>query len=490
MEYKGIEFKPAIRGGGETKLADTSSHFTVSVQTNEETSQQQLELYYSGVRNQDHAIGHFDNNTANSGSINIVEGSHLSAVEIQVEDAYDDFYCWLNPIILNARSESSSSSATTLVADNIGEYISCIWEIVGSNEDLCILSGYLFELLSQPENNKSGIISHEDQLNDFCWQLASDICDRFLSYGFGAEGCWSEFDGAGQAGGAYGEVDPGTLPCIEIDSSQNTNANQLIADLGLDESDDGFNDDDDVNDDIAGDFDFVETALELEDLMAHRNSNTAPYSDIIYSAEAIYCALCIGGGDVVRSADILSENISVLNASKPCRHLLSGGCFRSDCWFDHQLSLVPCRFWLLEGPGCTVAKCPFMHRLIEPTKSKSEINGSLPEFEIDSDDFPDLSAATITDNSIEAPRPFTNAVKKGTSAAIPAQSYKDKLLLTKRGSLHGLSIPKNRIKSNARKVSLPEQQRLPTSLTTFRIHEWVSSGPFELFTSIFFIRDF
>ncbi|KAJ3136180.1 hypothetical protein HK100_001954 [Physocladia obscura] len=43
-----------------------------------------------------------------------------------------------------------------------------------------------------------------------------------------------------------------------------------------------------------------------------------------------------------------------------CRHLLAGGCYRSDCWFSHDVSNTTCKFFL--SGGCNKGSdCPFLH---------------------------------------------------------------------------------------------------------------------------------
>ncbi|KAJ3407354.1 hypothetical protein CcCBS67573_g01310 [Chytriomyces confervae] len=43
-----------------------------------------------------------------------------------------------------------------------------------------------------------------------------------------------------------------------------------------------------------------------------------------------------------------------------CRHLLSGGCYRSDCWFSHDLSNTVCKYFL-QGFCSNGDECPFLH---------------------------------------------------------------------------------------------------------------------------------
>ncbi|KAJ3391843.1 hypothetical protein HDU84_005194 [Entophlyctis sp. JEL0112] len=48
-----------------------------------------------------------------------------------------------------------------------------------------------------------------------------------------------------------------------------------------------------------------------------------------------------------------------------CRHLLAGGCYRSDCWFSHDVSSIPCKFYL-SGYCMRGDECPFLHQISPP----------------------------------------------------------------------------------------------------------------------------
>ncbi|KAJ3291423.1 hypothetical protein HDU79_002419 [Rhizoclosmatium sp. JEL0117] len=55
--------------------------------------------------------------------------------------------------------------------------------------------------------------------------------------------------------------------------------------------------------------------------------------------------------------------VAVAEADTPttlCRHLLAGGCYRSDCWFSHDLSTTVCKFHL-SGFCRKGDECPFLH---------------------------------------------------------------------------------------------------------------------------------
>ncbi|KAI9299786.1 hypothetical protein BJ944DRAFT_273908 [Cunninghamella echinulata] len=45
-----------------------------------------------------------------------------------------------------------------------------------------------------------------------------------------------------------------------------------------------------------------------------------------------------------------------------CRHYLAGECYRKDCWFEHDLDIKPCKFWL-QGSCFKGDTCEFAHSL-------------------------------------------------------------------------------------------------------------------------------
>lgn len=100
------------------------------------------------------------------------------------------------------------------------------------------------------------------------------------------------------------------------------------------------------------------------------------------------------------------------NLPKPCVFFLEGNCRRSDCKYSHDLSNIPCKYWI-EGFCFKGEMCPFLHSLpsdpLDPDQedengiplSKKQLN---PTFVIDSEaDFPSLSLdaqmTVINDNT-------------------------------------------------------------------------------------------
>lgn len=97
------------------------------------------------------------------------------------------------------------------------------------------------------------------------------------------------------------------------------------------------------------------------------------------------------------------ENIQAIikqmtsNLPKPCVFFLEGNCRRSDCRYSHDLSNIPCKYWI-EGFCFKGEMCPFLHSYNVPsdgqdqeddTTSKKQLD---PTFVIDSEaDFPSLA---------------------------------------------------------------------------------------------------
>ena len=51
-----------------------------------------------------------------------------------------------------------------------------------------------------------------------------------------------------------------------------------------------------------------------------------------------------------------------ISKQPPCRFFVAGDCRRSDCAFSHDVSDVPCRYWMPPGGGCRAGiDCPFLH---------------------------------------------------------------------------------------------------------------------------------
>ncbi len=86
------------------------------------------------------------------------------------------------------------------------------------------------------------------------------------------------------------------------------------------------------------------------------------------NCEALFEAIMLAGGNIRTAADSIHHTINIVAKAKPCRHLMNGNCARSDCWFQHNLKEIPCRYWL-SGAGCKVQgvdgkECQFLHAIV------------------------------------------------------------------------------------------------------------------------------
>ena len=134
-----------------------------------------------------------------------------------------------------------------------------------------------------------------------------------------------------------------------------------------------------------------------------------------FSIEAIYCAVAAAedasASDVAlwvtNSSSLLRAAEEECIAARPCRHALQGSCLRSDCAFDHDLSQLPCRFWLLQQGGCILVDspqgCRFAHGwdvLLQhleslPPAPPHQLHGSMAGGGDDGSAFPPLSAGPV-----------------------------------------------------------------------------------------------
>ena len=92
----------------------------------------------------------------------------------------------------------------------------------------------------------------------------------------------------------------------------------------------------------------VDMAMAVEDVLA------VSCPSIIFSSGAVYAVLYDSncGGDITIAANSISKAFIEASSCKPCRHMLSGQCYRKDCSFRHNLEGITCRYWLMQA-GCS-----------------------------------------------------------------------------------------------------------------------------------------
>lgn len=94
----------------------------------------------------------------------------------------------------------------------------------------------------------------------------------------------------------------------------------------------------------------------------------ASHPSLAFSSTAIYTVLYECNGDIEQTANSIGLAYDEAAQCKPCRHRMTGKCHKRDCAFQHDVSTVTCRFWLLEN-GCTAlsseegGSCIFQHKV-------------------------------------------------------------------------------------------------------------------------------
>ncbi|GMH54608.1 hypothetical protein TrRE_jg292, partial [Triparma retinervis] len=89
-------------------------------------------------------------------------------------------------------------------------------------------------------------------------------------------------------------------------------------------------------------------------------SEMAGYAQTLHpqvSAGALLVALTLAQNDVALASFILNR---ALTLPPICRHLLAGGCYRSDCTYSHDPSTHTCSFWM-RGRCSSSGGCKFLH---------------------------------------------------------------------------------------------------------------------------------
>eukprot|EP01036_Dinobryon_divergens_P022641 gene22641-30919_t len=174
-------------------------------------------------------------------------------------------------------------------------------------------------------------------------------------------------------------------------------------------------------------------------------ANPSPSSTERFSADAISCALHSTESDIDKSVEALLYTKHIADTCRPCRHALTSRCMRKDCYFDHNMSEIPCRFWLLDvclkhqasyGSDAPVDEsgCPFQHAVLcaDPLQpSRSGTQPSTKSLSNDDSHFPALMPSSSSSKWIGKPIGKTKFVRnasaqasKNYKAAITSMPYK------------------------------------------------------------------
>ena len=109
---------------------------------------------------------------------------------------------------------------------------------------------------------------------------------------------------------------------------------------------------------LGAELDLIESETEMEcldwvELADHvEESLHDKYPTLEFSHSLIFDLLFRTNGNVHATTQLIIRAHETVNNCRPCRHFLSSRCLRRDCIFDHDLSNVTCRYWLL-SVGCS-----------------------------------------------------------------------------------------------------------------------------------------
>ena len=162
-----------------------------------------------------------------------------------------------------------------------------------------------------------------------------------------------------------------------------------------------------------------------------------------FSPEALFYALSMSGQHVEYAAQLLQNGALVLEACKPCRHMMHSKCLRRDCTFDHDLGSYPCRYWLFhqcanasasDDPSMIQGRmiCPFMHALpyVEWQQPEPATEEYLHTTESSTSDltnaFPALSTE-FTSKKNNHTKGYLAAVKTSSSSSNSVFSFADQV---------------------------------------------------------------
>ncbi|GMI00484.1 hypothetical protein TrVE_jg11482 [Triparma verrucosa] len=102
-------------------------------------------------------------------------------------------------------------------------------------------------------------------------------------------------------------------------------------------------------------------------------NNILPYLHSLHptiSQPALQLSLTLARGNIPLASYLLDRAGSL---PPICRHLLSGGCYRSDCIYSHDMSRHTCTFWLRGRCKEVDSGCKFFHGFGEPGEAWEEV---------------------------------------------------------------------------------------------------------------------
>ena len=177
---------------------------------------------------------------------------------------------------------------------------------------------------------------------------------------FDTANAWSEF---GDSGTYWNDVDePELLNELEIAAS--IDQEDLTENETLETN--SYNNNNEYDNDLLQDEDQNQMDLWVYEAINFEQYLQTIFPNYVFSTNVIYESLLMTNNNYELATNIIATSIELLENCKPCRHMLTSKCLRKDCQYDHNVSHIPCRYWLTHV-GCDNLKegkfCPFLHQL-------------------------------------------------------------------------------------------------------------------------------
>ena len=148
----------------------------------------------------------------------------------------------------------------------------------------------------------------------------------------------------------------------------------------------------------------------------------------------IYESLFLCDGNMYQAADLIMLADNMIETCQPCRHMITSKCLRKDCYYQHDVSHIPCRYWML-SVGCNLYNqgqfCPFLHQLppvstLQYDSVNNNTNNSQITTSINVMDFPQLTSNKSKNNISKTNRDMNEENEIFTEAVSEADINKFK----------------------------------------------------------------